>query len=67
MVKPRGLDVERSLRGSPRIENLKKESVLESITRKCDLDLLMTIWLEVHHFSIMAMSVVSGFCSCEGS
>ena len=38
MVKPRSLNVERSLRGSPRIENLKEEVVLESITRKCDSD-----------------------------
>ena len=46
MVKPRSLDVERSLRGSPRIENLKEEGVLESIARKWDLDVLITIWLE---------------------
>ena len=66
MVKPRSLDVERSLRGSPRIENLKEEGVLESIARKWDLDVLITIWLEVHHCSIMAMSAVRRLCSCEG-
>ena len=47
MVKPRSLDVERSLRESPRIENLKEEGVLGFIAREWELDVLITIWLKV--------------------